>query len=72
MTDARLGVLLGEEHASTHWYGISEEEKRKIVGNAFKVAEHGRAVEASTIDETSSKSSRDVDSNQAEEVQNCA
>lgn len=32
-----IGELFGDTHVAAHWYGISEEEKRKIAHDALQV-----------------------------------
>lgn len=32
-----IGEIFGDKHVVAHWYGISEEEKRKIAEDAMKL-----------------------------------
>lgn len=45
-----IGEIFGDKHVAAHWYGIGEEEKRKIAENAMKVTADGRIIEADDIE----------------------
>jgi hypothetical protein len=37
-----IGEIFGDKHVAAHWYGISDEEKRKIAEDAMKLTADGR------------------------------
>jgi hypothetical protein len=37
-----IGEIFGDKHVAAHWYGISEEEKKKIAHDAMMLTEDGR------------------------------
>ena len=37
-----IGEIFGDKHVAAHWYGISDEEKRKIALDAMNLTEDGR------------------------------
>ena len=37
-----IGEIFGDKNVAAHWYGISDEEKRKIAHDAMKLTDDGR------------------------------
>lgn len=44
-----IGAIFGDKHVAAHWYGISEEEKRKIGEQAMNISADGRLPEGTDL-----------------------
>lgn len=40
-----MGAIFGDENVATRWYGVSEEERRKIAENAMHMTADGEVVD---------------------------